>query len=889
VGDPRFDPTIFDDDELATAMRESGNVYLGMFARVGPPGADTEKIFDRAVERVCRDSSITRHQVAASMGQNAAPGSLGLKFDRALIACAIEGERRFGMNEAEVKAWLQANRAATDIAVRENLPWVKRMVAIRAARAFFDQLPEDASVDDYLGRWSEFSSDHLPTESAQALSADREILLSAFRNEIAFRRWTARAFRPLRFMADATAIAYDCTWPLEKFIDAARGVGLVSFDAVRSGGVLRSLPVLVGCRSSCLWHLGPLVARDASGIDAQPMYRRDHTLLVGEPTPIWRLPLDRNGECLLNWVLPSHGNNWLDTFRHIPVIRLLHIAENRRAIEDNQRRLAIAMAELVKARHAETPAEFERYAELVNQRMGMTSPRAENNADLESVNQRITEMEADARDWLERRWKLWRDDTPRTDDERRDRGILEELYQRFGGGRLDAQFNDIAQRLNAESATLMDELRPMIAGNICLVGYTASAEADLVTSPAFSGMPGVMAHANFINTLLQNRIPKRAAPLTNSLLIALTGLLITVLTCVRGPVVSFILSIVLAALVFFVGGFIFRQTDLHLATLVAASSITLPWASVTAYRQMTEERSRRRFQRALAQYTSPVIAARIAAEAATTDLAPRPATVTCFFSDLQGFTRISEQLGPERTRALLNPYLEAMSRVLTDHRAIVSKFIGDGVFAFFNAPIWPCDDHAEAACAAALDSVAALDRLNRERGDPSLPSLSMRIGIATGDVFVGDYGSDRKLDYTCIGDAVNLASRLEGLSKVLGTHLLVDESTAKTAGGTWIFRWLGRIRVAGRAQPVSVSELIARGPSTEPRLAQFVERFNAGVRDYQSCEWDRSRSAFERCQELRPSDGAVAIYLAALAQFSRSDPPRGWDGTLDLSGDRTSA
>jgi adenylate cyclase len=349
-------------------------------------------------------------------------------------------------------------------------------------------------------------------------------------------------------------------------------------------------------------------------------------------------------------------------------------------------------------------------------------------------------------------------------------------------------------------------------------------------------MPGVMAHANILNMVLQNRPAVRGSTWLNILIILLGGITITGVTSVRSPLFSVASLLVLVVVMLGVGGLVFRSFTYHFASIVAVTDVCVVWACVTAYRQFTEERARRQFQRALAQYTSPAVAARIAGKASVRDLAPQPASVTCFFSDLRGFTQLSERLGAERTRLVLNPYLGTMSRVLVEHNAIINKFMGDGIFAFFNAPIWPCASHSEAACACALACQTALGELNRRfaclpqfvgsavrtdafestrdgpHGGPyALPDsepLAMRIGIASGEVFVGDYGSDTKLDYTCIGDAVNLAARLEEANKALGTTILVDDACRGGAGDRFEFRSLGRIEVAGKTHPVEVHELL---------------------------------------------------------------------------------
>jgi adenylate cyclase len=240
---------------------------------------------------------------------------------------------------------------------------------------------------------------------------------------------------------------------------------------------------------------------------------------------------------------------------------------------------------------------------------------------------------------------------------------------------------------------------------------------------------------------------------------------------------------------------------------------------------------------------------------------------------------LSERLGAERTKSLLNPYLGTMSGLLVEHRAIVNKFMGDGIFAFFNAPIWPCAGHADAACACAVASLEALCELNRRRpgdGDP----LVMRIGISTGEAFVGDYGSDTKLDYTCIGDTVNLGARLEAANKTFGTSVLVDGTTRQHASVRFAFRWLGRIAVAGRMEAAEAYELVGVASDIDAEAHAYAAQFEQAVRHYQACEWDGCLACLRLCRDLRPDDGTLAQYWEAASRYARTPPPPDWNRAI---------
>jgi adenylate cyclase len=304
-------------------------------------------------------------------------------------------------------------------------------------------------------------------------------------------------------------------------------------------------------------------------------------------------------------------------------------------------------------------------------------------------------------------------------------------------------------------------------------------------------------------------------------------------------------------------------------------------------RYLVTDRQRRRFSKAVAQYVSPAMARRIGESNSNLSFAPGEAVVSCLFSDLAGFTRLSEKLGPAGTRAVLNPYLESMSSALHRHNALINKFMGDGIFAFFNPPILPCPAHEIAACEAALDSRKALAELiARHAGTPlaeSFGQLAMRMGIASGRVFVGDYGSESKLDYTCVGDVVNLAARLESANKQFGTAILVSGPTRVAAGTRFLFRHLGMVRVQGQARGEAIYELLGRRGEVDGILEAHAELFDHAVLAFSSRDWTEAVTGFEECLQYRPDDLAAQRYLPIIRHCRQNPPPDDWSGIVELT------
>ena len=680
--------------------------------------------------------------------------------------------------------------------------------------------------------------------------------------------------------------------PIDRIASAPRGVGTVTFDRDEFDGVLREVPIAVNVRGRVLWQLGLRAAADWLGLDLASAEWEDGRLVLRDGDLVRRIPMTAGGSLILNWHVSETPNRWQESFDHVPVTRVMEIPLNRRAAAANRTRLGLEIAEVVEAHLSDRAADYAVYEATVRQRndhvreLELARTLAES-AYLETaiteLDQTISAIEREACAWVDYAWGLWQSAEPTDDAERAERDRLAQWHAGFVKGRRGealSGFNDAIEKRNQH---LIAELKTRIQGKICFVGYTATAQADLVTTPVYNAMPGVMGHATVANMLLQDRFTILAPRSVNFLVMALAGLAVTFVSATRGP--WFSLGGLAGALLLLaaIGAIAFHQRDYHIATMPVGAGLCVVWSAVTLYRQLTEERAKRHLRRALAQYTAPAVAARIAQRTSVADLAPCAATVSCFFCDLAGFTALSERLGPERTRQVLNPYLRVVSDALIAHGGMVNKFVGDGIFAFFNAPISPCSDHAEAACGAALTALAAVRDLGKPDGSGTpRERLHMRIGLSTGEAFVGDYGSETKLDYTCIGDTVNLGSRLEEANKAFGTRILLDEATGKMVDGRFALRPLGLVRITGKTEPVSVHELLGLAGQVESTTLEHARLFGLAIRHYQARDWDAAAAHLATCRGLRPDDPVIALYEHAIAQ-SRKTPAEQWSPAIRMN------
>jgi adenylate cyclase len=252
--------------------------------------------------------------------------------------------------------------------------------------------------------------------------------------------------------------------------------------------------------------------------------------------------------------------------------------------------------------------------------------------------------------------------------------------------------------------------------------------------------------------------------------------------------------------------------------------------------------------------------------------------LTVFFSDISGFTSIAELMAPEKLMLHLSEYFDELTRILSRHGATVDKYIGDAVMAFWGAPVRD-DDHAIRACEASLACQEKISELNRKWIKQGKSAFFTRIGISTGETVVGNVGSTERMNYTVMGDNVNMANRLEGANKLYGTRIIVSRRTYEVASGKFLFRPLGLIAVRGKSEEQEIYELV--GKKTEggtSRAAELCEDFTRGLNAYLSQNWDEACGIFTSVSARFPGDAPTLFYLSRCAQFQDNPPGEGWQG-----------
>jgi len=416
---------------------------------------------------------------------------------------------------------------------------------------------------------------------------------------------------------------------------------------------------------------------------------------------------------------------------------------------------------------------------------------------------------------------------------------------------------------------------------IVLVGASATGIADIRVSP-FGGndYPGVEIHANVIDNMLHQNFLVRGAKqqLWDALLILFFGVPLGIWMALVSPRWMWFGAALLAPLVAVDYAAFLRGWWLNFT--VPAMTLTANVVLVSLYRALIEDKEKRRVRSAFGQYLSPEVIRRLLLNPQLVE--PRKTEISIMFSDIRGFTTISEKLDAQDLAHFLNFYLSDMTRIVFDRHGTLDKYIGDAVMAFWGAPFEE-PGHATRACESALDMMKRVGELQKQWQAEGKPHLDIGIGLNTGVASVGNMGSSLRYGYTALGDSVNLSSRLEGLNKDYGTHILANESTYESAKDSgFIFRELDLIRVKGKLQPVTIYELIGRKGDSSTQTTDLLARFAAARELYRARDWEKAQQAFQSILETWPTDGPSRTYWKRCQEYLFDEPPLNWDGVFTM-------
>lgn len=410
-----------------------------------------------------------------------------------------------------------------------------------------------------------------------------------------------------------------------------------------------------------------------------------------------------------------------------------------------------------------------------------------------------------------------------------------------------------------------------------LIGATAVGVYDLRVTPFEKNFPGPETHLTVLANLMdQNFIrvdPEEASRMI--WVLAVFGLLLSAAVAHSGALLGFFVTFVFEGFLIYLDQYLMRQGLVTTLVLPALLGVSL-YVLLTLYKYFTEERKKKYLRSTFSKYVSPAVVDEILRDPENIELGGKKVRMSVSFSDVRGFTTISEKLEPQVLSDVLNHYLTPMTNIVFANKGTLDKYMGDAIMSFFGAPIG-YHDHAAHACRCALQSLVKLKEIQDEFVALGYPPIDIGIGINTGDMSVGNMGSDVVRSYTVMGDAVNLGSRLEGINKEYGTRIIISEFTYADVKDGFTAREVDMVRVKGKLEPVHIFELIAEGP-TPTEWRECLEHFRAGYALYHQKKFAEATQRFEEALRARPGDPVAELYVERCAEYIAEPPPAEWDG-----------
>jgi adenylate cyclase len=396
-------------------------------------------------------------------------------------------------------------------------------------------------------------------------------------------------------------------------------------------------------------------------------------------------------------------------------------------------------------------------------------------------------------------------------------------------------------------------------GKKVFLGLTAAGLYDLKPTAVSAVTSGVTVHAATLDALLHGDYLQRVP--TSLVVLFMAGIVVAVCGFVlthTSMLANLILVLAMSLVAFGLPAALFTQ-GWYLALIPSLAALVSSFGVASIYSYATEGRERRFVRRAFSQYMDETIVAHLLKNPELIKPGGQRRRVTVFFADIAGFTTIAEQFPPEETALMLHDVLNAVSEEVIRHHGVIDKYIGDCVMAFWGAPL-ESPDAAKNACSAALAFLEALEQVNQDFKARGLGAISMRVGLHTGDVIVGNLGSDRLFDYTVIGDTVNLASRLESANKYFSTRIMISEDTLRDAGEGFVVRELGLIAVKGKVHPIRIYELLAEAGRAPLELLQWADQYRQAMELFHDRKWLAGGELFDALLLQHPQDGPAARY-----------------------------
>ena len=431
-------------------------------------------------------------------------------------------------------------------------------------------------------------------------------------------------------------------------------------------------------------------------------------------------------------------------------------------------------------------------------------------------------------------------------------------------------------KLDTEDEDEMDEMRSLVQDKIVVIGEASEISKDMFDT-LLGELWGMEVLAMEVATLLKGAPLQSASTLAEIIILLLTAFLVIGGNLLPDPKFRSLVSIgaMLLYVAFCGAAYIYWDIVFSMSYVIVAA--ILSFAAINIFLFIDERRQRSFIENAFGQYLSPDVIEALVDDPDKLSLGGEEREMTAYFSDVQGFSTISESLTPDELVQLLNMYLTAMCNIISEHNGTVDKFEGDAIISFWGAPL-DQPDHATLCCLATIDMQNTLSDLRREWMEQGFPMVLARMGVNTGKMVVGNMGSESRMDYTIMGDAVNLAARLEGANKFYKNFSMISDSTYAQAKDAIDVRELDTMRVVGKNEPITVYDLLERKGKTAGQKADVVDQYLKGLELYKQKNFADAITEFEKALKIDPRDGPSITYVNRCNAFLENPPEEEWDG-----------
>ena len=673
-----------------------------------------------------------------------------------------------------------------------------------------------------------------------------------------------------------------CVPPLLPFAETIYGSGFVSFQSGQDGTVRRIsmlADIFANSQNQRLQHgekklhypqLAMSVAADVfarkygkplaiSAVDSKI------TLIVPDGKQL-EIPVDDQGKILINW---RHGEV------HISAAEVAAITRKKAEIKRNNRLKRITQLRLAEDR---SPTLIRLFAkgDTIDRKLRKAyrdryTAQLYNPANIPAAPTELLRSEAVVEAQIESAFIAFRKNdlegfflsTVPTEPN------AKALYDKLSG--MLKRIDDI-EAANAEKLAYINKrleiLRKKVGGKICMVGSTATAAADMVATPINPQTPGVVVHANILDTILTGNFIIETPWWVNVLVILVTGGIVAAVSVRFSVLRAAGLTLISAAAYVAFCYAIFSMGNVWIVMVAPLAGMLTAFVVITGYRQITEERAKRQIRAMFSHAISPALVDRLLEDPSLAELGGQMRRISCMFADLAGFTTLSERLGPQKTVRLLNSYFDRITDVVQNrHGGYINKFLGDGLMVFFGAPVYE-DDHAYKAVLGAIDAQHAIAEFNDVLLDENPDTqIAVRIGITTGEAVVGNCGSTQRMDYTAIGDCVNLSSRLQDANKFFASNILIDQQTWESVKDEKLLaRPLGRVIVTGRVEPIWIWEIRDILDDTGSQDTQVMTDFAIAMEFFAERKFQECKTLLQSVLQKIPGDIACEVYIELAQQ-----------------------